>query len=66
MTKADFIKSVDEINSLEAFADDTSRTPAERDLARILQMSSLLLLRGDKKSAEGILKIYLEEVGKSK
>ena len=66
MTKADFIKSMNEVNSLEEFADDTSRTPAERDLARILQMSSLLLLRGDKKSAERILEIYLEEVGRLK
>ena len=65
MTKADFIKSVDGINSLEVFADDTSRTPAERDLARILQISSLLLLKGEKESAERILKIYVEEVGKS-
>lgn len=64
MTKQEFIDTMDKEQSLEQIADDTSRTPAERDLARILQISTLLLLRNDLSSAKRILQIYVEEVGK--
>ena len=64
MTKQEFIDIMDREQSLEQFADDTSHSPAERDLARILQISTLLLLRNDFSSAKRILEIYVEEVGR--
>jgi hypothetical protein len=45
--------------------EDTSRTPKERDLARILGMAEILLAREKFESAQNILKIYLEEFEKT-
>ena len=64
MTKEDFIKTMDREQSLDEITDDTFRSPAERDLARILQISTLLLLRRDFNSAKRILEIYVTEVGR--
>jgi hypothetical protein len=64
MTKEDFIKTMDREQTLDEIADDTFRSPAERDLARILQISTLLLLRRDFNSAKRILEIYVEGVGR--
>jgi hypothetical protein len=64
MTKKEFIETMEREQTLDEMADDTSRTPAERDLARILQISTLLLLRKDFNSAKRILEIYVEEVGR--
>ncbi len=64
MTKKEFIETMEREQTLDEMADDTSRTPAERDLARILQISTLLLLRKDFNSAKRILEIYVQEVGR--
>lgn len=64
MTKQEFIETMDREQSLDQIADDTSRSPAERDLARILQVATLLLLRNDFSSAKRILEIYIQEVGR--
>jgi len=47
------------MNQLQTIADDTLRTPAERDLARILNLATLLLEKGDINKSKDILKIYL-------
>ena len=51
---------------LQAIADDTSRTPKERDLARILALSTMMLTSGNFYGASNILKIYVEEINKQK
>ena len=40
-------------------AEDTSRSPRERDLARILDIAGQLLAKDDFDRAQAILKIYL-------
>jgi hypothetical protein len=40
-------------------AEDTSRSPRERDLARILDVAGQLLAKDDFDRAQAILKIYL-------
>jgi hypothetical protein len=45
---------------LKNIAEDTGRSYAERDLARILWIATELLKKGDLISAKGILKIHLE------
>ena len=42
-------------------AEDTGRTPKERDLARILGIAEVLLAREMFESAQAILRIYLKE-----
>ena len=42
-------------------SEDTSRTPKERDLARILGIAEILLARESFDSAQAILRIYLKE-----
>jgi hypothetical protein len=64
MTKEEFIQTIVEEQSLDEIANDTSRSPLERDLARILQLSHLLLLEKDFNSAKRILEIYVGEVGR--
>jgi hypothetical protein len=64
MTKEEFIQTIVEEQSLDEIANDTSRSPMERDLARILQLSTLLLLEKDFNSAKRILEIYVGEVGR--
>lgn len=51
---------------IQAIADDTSRSPKERDLARILALSGLMLTSGNFCGASNILKIYIEELTKQK
>ncbi len=51
---------------LLAIADDTSRTPKERDLARILALSAMMLTSGNYEGASNILNIYVEEKNKIK
>jgi hypothetical protein len=51
---------------LQAIADDTSRSPKERDLARILAVSEMMLTSGNFYGASNILKIYVEEINKQK
>ena len=51
---------------LLAIADDTSRTPKERDLARILALSVMMLTSGNYEGASNILNIYVEEKNKIK
>ena len=46
-------------------AEDTKRTPKERDLARTLQLAELLLSKEQFGSAQNILRIYLEEFEKT-
>lgn len=62
MTKDQFIKEVDQATDLESIANDTSRTYAERDLARAMEIATLLLIRKDFESAKAILKITLKEL----
>jgi thioredoxin-like negative regulator of GroEL len=52
------------LQNLQEIADNTARTPKERDLARILGMAEILLAREKFESAQNILKIYLEEFEK--
>jgi len=47
------------LQTLKEISEDTSRTPKERDLARILGMAEILLAREKFESAQIILKIYL-------
>ena len=47
-------------------ADDTSRTPKERDLARVLALSVMMLTSGNYEGASNILNIYVEEKNKIK
>lgn len=51
---------------IQAIADDTSKSPKERDLARILALSGLMLTSGNFNGASNILKIYIEELTKQK
>jgi len=53
------------LQTLKEISEDTSRTPKERDLARILGMVEILLAREKFESAQSILKIYLEEFEKT-
>ena len=46
-------------------AEDTGRTPKERDLARILGIAEVLLAREMFESAQAILRIYLKEFGET-
>ena len=62
MTKADFIEAIDRANPLTVIANDTGRTPRERDLARILQLATLLLQKGESEKSIDILRIYLSEL----
>lgn len=47
---------------LSKIADDTSRSYLERDLARILQISSELLIEGDVESSVQVLKRHIDEL----
>jgi hypothetical protein len=47
------------LQNLQEIADDTARTPRERDLARILDIAGQLLAKDDFDRAQAILKIYL-------
>lgn len=49
------------LQNCKEIAEDTSRTPKERDLARILGITEILLAREKFESAQAILKIYLKE-----
>lgn len=62
MTKTEFIEAIDRANPLGRIADDTGRTPRERDLARILQLATLLLQKGESEKSIDILRIYLSEL----
>ena len=53
------------LQNLKEIADDTARTPKERDLARVLGVAEVLLAREMFESAQSILKIYLEEFEKT-
>jgi hypothetical protein len=53
------------LQNLKEIADDTARTPKERDLARVLGMAEMLLAREKFATAQNILKIYLEEFEKT-
>ena len=53
------------LQTLKEVSEDTGRTPKERDLARVLGMVEILLAREKFESAQNILKIYLEEFGKT-
>jgi hypothetical protein len=53
------------LQNLQEIADDTARTPRERDLARILDIAAQLLAKDDFDRAQAILKIYLEEFEKT-
>jgi hypothetical protein len=64
MTKADFIQAVDSVENLEAIANDTSRMPRERDLARVMQTATLLLMKRNFISAKHILKLSIKELEK--
>ena len=49
------------LQTCKEIAEDTSRTPKERDLARILGIAEVLLAREMFQSAQAILRIYLKE-----
>ena len=49
------------LQTLKEISEDTGRTPKERDLARILGVTEVLLAREMFESAQAILRIYLEE-----
>ncbi len=49
------------LQTCKEIAEDTSRTPKERDLARILGIAEVLLAREMFESAQAILRIYLKE-----
>ena len=53
------------LQTLKEVSEDTGRTLKERDLARVLGMVEILLAREKFESAQNILKIYLEEFGKT-
>ena len=50
------------MTTLESITNDTSRTPHERDLARILILATSLLEKGDITRAQNILDIYLDGI----
>ena len=62
MTKADFVKTLNVVDILEDISKDTGRMPQERDLARILHIATLLLVKREYKNAKSILKIATEEL----
>ena len=49
------------LQTTKEISEDTSRTPKERDLARILGIAEILLARESFDSAQAILRIYLKE-----
>ena len=49
------------LQNCKEIAEDTGRTPKERDLARILGITEILLAREKFESAQAILRIYLKE-----
>jgi hypothetical protein len=49
------------LQTLKEISEDTGRTPKERDLARVLGVTEVLLAREMFESAQAILRIYLEE-----
>ena len=49
------------LQTTKEISEDTSRTPKERDLARILGVAEILLARESFDSAQAILRIYLKE-----
>ena len=53
------------LQTLKEISEDTSRTPKERDLARVLGVTEVLLAREMFESAQAILRIYLEEFQKT-
>ena len=53
------------LQTLKEISEDTGRTPKERDLARVLGVTEVLLAREMFESAQSILKIYLEEFEKT-
>ena len=68
MKDSSYIKGMIEKTNLQdcqEIANDTGRTPKERDLARILQIAELRLSKGDFESAQSILRIYLEGFDKT-
>ena len=64
MTKADYIQTLDGVGVLGGISNDVDRKPQERDLARVMQIATLLLLKKDFNSAKNILKISIEELEK--
>ena len=64
MTKADYIQTLDGVDVLGGISNDVDRKPQERDLARVMQIATLLLLKKDFNSAKDILKISIEELEK--
>lgn len=46
--------------TLAQMSSDTSRSPMERDLMRILQLTILLVEKGEYEKAKGIMAIYEE------
>lgn len=64
MTKADYIQTLDGVDVLGGISNDADRKPQERDLARVMQIATLLLLKKDFNSAKYILKISIEELEK--
>lgn len=64
MTKKEFSELFAQEKTLNEIAGNTSIPYEERDLARTLQLSTLLLVRKDFDSAKRILEIYVEEVGR--
>jgi hypothetical protein len=53
------------LQTLKEISEDTGRTPKERDLARVLGVTEVLLAREMFESAQAILRIYLEEFEKT-
>ena len=49
------------LQTLKEISEDTGRTPKERDLARVLGVTEVLLAREMFESAQAILRIYLKE-----
>lgn len=64
MTKESFLVEVNRVNILTKIADDTSRSYSERDLARVMDIATLCLLKKDYTGAVTVLKIGLEELDK--
>ena len=64
LVRSSYIKGMIQDKHLQTckeIAEDTSRTPKERDLARILGIAEVLLAREMFESAQAILRIYLKE-----
>lgn len=62
MLKEEFVRTLNVVDVLQDIADDTARMPKERDLARILHIATLLLIKGEYRNAKSILKIAGEEL----